>query len=173
MTEEITVLETTNAFTLNEVFSITSIDAHGEAYACDVSVTDREGETYTAIHIYRASDPHGLSPILKQWVLDHRDFPIANYVEPTQPTAEEIRAAMRPITPRQLRLALVRSGISLLTVVAAIDALPEGSEKEEAEIEWEYATIFNRTAPALLSIAGALGLSPEAVDTLWASALLI
>lgn len=173
MTEETTVLENTPAFTLNEVYSITSIDAHGETFACEVNVTDREGETYTATHIYRASDPHGLSPILKEWVLAHPDFPIANYVEPTPPTVEELRAAMKPITPRQLRLALVRSGISLLTVVAAIDALPEGVEKEEAEIEWEYATIFNRTAPALLSIASALALTPEAVDTLWASALLI
>lgn len=89
------------------------------------------------------------------------------------PTADEARAMMRPLTPRQLRLALVRSGKSLLSVTAALDALPEGPAKEEAEIEWEYATQFNRLAPALLTIADAIGFTPSEVDALWEQALTI
>lgn len=173
MTEEITFLESTPALTLNEVHSITSIDAHGETFACEVTITDRDGFTFDTTHMYRASDPHGLSPILKQWVLDNPDFLIADYVEPPAPTAEEIRAKMPWITPRQLRLTLVRSGIPLTSVSDAIDALSNGLAKEEAKIEWEYATTFQRNSPTLMVIADALYMTPEAVDALWTQAMAV
>ncbi|WP_276118280.1 hypothetical protein [Pararhizobium qamdonense] len=155
---------------LNEVYSIEAIDAHGETYSCEVNLTDRDGETYDATHIYRASDPYGLSPILKEWVLAHPDFPIANYVEPPAPTAEELRARMPSITPRQLRLTLVRNGFSLASVTTAIAALPEGPVKDEVQIEWEYSTSFDRLSPTLLAIADSLNLRAESVDELWSMA---
>lgn len=92
---------------------------------------------------------------------------------PAPPTTEELREGMLPLSPRQLRLALVRSGTSLASVETAIAALPDGTAKEEADIEWEYATEFRRLAPALLTIADAIGLTPEAVDELWEQALTI
>lgn len=93
---------------------------------------------------------------------------IAAYVPPT---AEELRERMFPLTARQLRLTLTRNGISMAQVDAAIAAMPDGQEKEEAGIEWEYATTFERLSPTLLAIAGALDLTPEQVDTLWEQAL--
>lgn len=76
-----------------------------------------------------------------------------------------------PITKRQLRLTLVRNGISLSTVEAAISSMPDGLEKEEAQIEWADASTFNRDHPTLLLIAAALGLTEAQVDAMWAEAV--
>lgn len=74
------------------------------------------------------------------------------------------------ITRRQLRLTLVRNGISLSAVEAAIEAMPEGLEKAEAQIEWADASTFERSHPTLLLIASALGLSEEQIDVMWRQA---
>ncbi|MBO3760347.1 hypothetical protein [Ciceribacter sp. L1K22] len=87
------------------------------------------------------------------------------------PTPEELRAVMPGVTARQIRLTLVRNGFSLGAIDAAIDALPEGQAKDEARIEWEYATLFERLSPTLLTIAAALSISAEQVDTMWAEAV--
>lgn len=78
---------------------------------------------------------------------------------------------LQPITRRQLRLTLVRNGISLAGVEAAIAAMPDGLEKKEAQIEWADASTFNRNHPTLLLIAGALGLTEAQVDAMWAEAV--
>ncbi|NSZ61883.1 hypothetical protein G6L16_000875 [Agrobacterium tumefaciens] len=76
-----------------------------------------------------------------------------------------------PITRRQLRLTLVRKGISLAGVEAAIAAMPEGLAKEEARIEWADASTFSRNHPTLLLIAAALGLTEAQIDAMWAEAV--
>ncbi len=76
-----------------------------------------------------------------------------------------------PITKRQLRLTLVRNGISLEMVEAAIESMPEGLPKEEAKIEWADASTFNRDHPTLLLIASALGLTEGQVDAMWREAV--
>lgn len=77
----------------------------------------------------------------------------------------------QPVTKRQLRLTLVRNGISLATVDAAIASMPEGIEKQEAQIEWADASTFNRNHPTLLLIASALGLTEAQVDAMWREAV--
>ena len=79
-------------------------------------------------------------------------------------------APAQPITRRQLRLTLVRNGISLAGVEAAIAAMPDGLQKEEAQIEWANASTFNRGHPTLLLIASALGLTDAQIDAMWAEA---
>lgn len=93
------------------------------------------------------------------------------YREPSGPTLEEMRASLPPISRRQLRLTLVRNGISLDQVAAMIEALPEGLVREEAKIEWEDAGQFERLHPTLLLIASGLGLTDAQVDDLWRDAL--
>lgn len=155
---------------LHEVFGVAASFDEG-VYALDVEITDMNGERYRCNYVSRPDDTFGLAPVIRQWLVDNDgQYEVSPYVAPS---IEAIRAGMIPITPRQLRLALVRSGITLLSVTAALDALPDGPEKEEAEIEWEYATRYERLAPALLTIASTIGLTAEAVDTLWAQALLI
>jgi len=78
-----------------------------------------------------------------------------------------------PITKRQLRLTLIRNGISLSSVEAAIAAMPEGLPKEEARIEWADTGEFNRTHPTLLLVAGALGLTEAQVDAMWREAMTV
>lgn len=90
---------------------------------------------------------------------------------PPPPTPEDTRAAMPPITRRQLRLTLVRNGISLADVSTAIAAIPDDLTRAEAEIEWEDASTYERLHPTLLTIADALALSPEHVDAMWQQAL--
>lgn len=51
---------------------------------------------------------------------------------------------MPALSARQIRLGLVSNGFALAQVTASIDAMPEGVEKETAQIEWEYATTFER-----------------------------
>lgn len=78
-----------------------------------------------------------------------------------------------PVTKRQLRLTLVRNGIPIDAVTAAINAMPDGIAKAEAQIEWEDASYFSRNHPTLLLVAGALGLSAEQVDAMWDEAVLV
>ncbi|MCJ8517830.1 hypothetical protein ABID21_000654 [Pseudorhizobium tarimense] len=91
--------------------------------------------------------------------------------EPPPVSAEELRAKMPAISRRQLRLTLVRNGITLDSVVAAVDAFPEGPKREEARIEWEDGQSFERLHPTLLMIAEALDLTPAQVDAMWAEAI--
>ncbi|WHA40913.1 hypothetical protein [Agrobacterium larrymoorei] len=78
---------------------------------------------------------------------------------------------LEPVTRRQLRLTLVREGISLATVEALIAAMPDGLQKEEAQIEWADAQTFERDHPTLRLIAQALDLSPAKVDEMWLKAM--
>ncbi|MCI9865513.1 hypothetical protein RHIZ_06105 [Rhizobium skierniewicense] len=88
------------------------------------------------------------------------------YVEP-----EPVPVAMTPVTRRQLRLTLVRNGISLASVEALIASMPDGMQKDEAQIEWQDAQTFEREHPTLLLIAQALDLPPGKVDELWIKAM--
>lgn len=91
--------------------------------------------------------------------------------EQPEPTPEQIRASLPPISRRQLRLTLVRNQIALDDVAAMIDGLPDGLPKDEARIEWEDAVTFERLHPTLITIADGLGLTPERVDELWREAM--
>ncbi len=93
------------------------------------------------------------------------DGEVVEYSPPVQP------APPPPITRRQLRLTLVRNGISIAGVDAAIAIMPDGLAKEEAQIEWADASTFNREHPTLLLIADALGLTEAQIDAMWAEAV--
>ncbi len=95
-------------------------------------------------------------------------FEGGQFVKPTSPEPD---ASTIPITRRQLRLTLVRHGIPLASIEAAISAMPDGLPKEEAQIEWADASTFNRTHPTLLLIASALGLTEAKIDAMWAEAV--
>lgn len=88
------------------------------------------------------------------------------YVEPPPEPV-----VLSPVTKRQLRLTLVRHGISLANIEALIASMPEGMQKDEARIEWEDAQTFERNHPTLLLIAQALDLTPAAVDEMWLEAM--
>lgn len=74
------------------------------------------------------------------------------------------------LTARQFRIGLVRGGFTLAQITSAIEAMPEAASKEEAKIEWEYATTFDRMHPLIASVGAALGLSDEQIASMWAAA---
>lgn len=81
-------------------------------------------------------------------------------------TPEQERALMSPISKRQLRLTLVRNGISLTDLDAAILAMGD-----EAVIEWQDASEYRRLHSLLNQVAAHLSLTQEQVDIMWKQAL--
>lgn len=79
------------------------------------------------------------------------------------------KVTIHAVTPRQMRIALVMSGISLSTIESVIDSLPE-PDKSVTRITWEYSVEFQRNNPLLNAMAPALGLSQTQVDDLFALA---
>lgn len=95
---------------------------------------------------------------------------IANLIAQYTPEWEDPRVVPLVVTPRQMRIALVMSGISIETVEAMIDSLPE-PQKSITRITWEYSTEFQRTNPLLVQMAPALGLTEAQVDQMFKLAI--
>lgn len=71
-----------------------------------------------------------------------------------------------PVTPRQMRQALILSGVTLQQIEDALNSLEEPT-KTLAWIEWEYATVFERHRPIVDQIGQILQWTPEQIDALW------
>jgi hypothetical protein len=70
------------------------------------------------------------------------------------------------VTPRQIKCALVLSGISLQQIEDALNTLPE-PQKSLAKIEWEYSISFQRDRPLVGAVGQMLGWTGEQLDNLW------
>jgi hypothetical protein len=68
------------------------------------------------------------------------------------------------VSARQIRLWLLRQGISLASVDAAIDAIPDQLQRDSVRVEWDYAPYVERSHPMLIPLAAALGLTEAQVD---------
>ena len=79
------------------------------------------------------------------------------------PTPEELRTSMPSLTARQLRL-------GLLDYQDQVEQIITDSNDRALQIEWEYATTFERLHPAIVSIGAALDLTPEQIDAMWIDA---
>jgi hypothetical protein len=67
----------------------------------------------------------------------------------------------------QARMALIRSGISIATVDATIQAIPDAVEREIAYTQWEYRGTIRRDSELLVSLGSAIGLTSEQIDDLF------
>lgn len=140
--------------------------------------TANHGSDFWCAHKVKENSAERISPaIIIKWALAaEKPTPeeiaglAATYADELAAFREESARVFEPVTKRQLRLTLVRNGISLAGVEAAIASMPEGLQKEEAQIEWADASTFNRNHPTLLLIASALGLTEAQVDAMWAEA---
>jgi len=96
-----------------------------------------------------------------------------NYVRDLTEEEIEQRLAKPPntCTPRQLRLALIQSGISLSTVQSFIDSIQDPIQKEIAVVEWEYALEIVRQHPLVQAIATNLDLTEQQVDNIFTLAV--
>jgi hypothetical protein len=70
------------------------------------------------------------------------------------------------VTPRQIRIALIMSGISLETIESMINALPE-PDKSITRVTWEYSVEFQRSNPVLNAMTPMLGMTSSQVDDLF------
>lgn len=70
-------------------------------------------------------------------------------------------------TPRQLRIALIQTGISLSTIEAQIDAISDPVQKEIARAEWEYALEIKKEHPLVGMIAAALNLTEQQINDIF------
>lgn len=68
------------------------------------------------------------------------------------------------VSARQMRLWLIRHGISLAAVDAAIDAIPDQLQRDSVRVEWDYAPVVERSHSMLIPLAAALGLTEAQVD---------
>lgn len=71
--------------------------------------------------------------------------------------------SLKPLTRRQFKLALVKSGLNLSEIESKINEL----DNQELLIEWEDATEFKRLNPSLLLMCEVLELDESKVDELW------
>lgn len=86
------------------------------------------------------------------------------------PTSEEktvvTEVEIPDVTPRQMRQALILSGVSIETIETALDSLPEPT-KSLAKTEWEYSLAFQRSRPLVAQVGALLGWTSEQLDDLW------
>ena len=70
------------------------------------------------------------------------------------------------ITKRQAREVLIRNGM-ISGVEAAINAIPDTLQREWMRNYWDNSQVFERDRPALLQLAGALGLTAAQLDEMF------
>ncbi len=75
-------------------------------------------------------------------------------------------AVIPSVTPRQIRQAMILSGIAVATIESAINSMPE-PYSSLARAEWEYSVSFERNRPLVVQMSAMLGLSSAQVDALW------
>ncbi|MFN4124431.1 hypothetical protein [Pannonibacter indicus] len=90
--------------------------------------------------------------------------------EPQPEPEPETPAPLPPLTVRQFRLGLLDAGMTPAHVDDVIAQIEDEASRIRAQIEWEYASQFQRTHPLVATLSAALGLTPEQVDSMWAAA---
>ena len=89
----------------------------------------------------------------------------------TIPPLEHPEPLPQPLTARHLRLGLIANGFGLGQVEAAIAAIEDPQQRAVAQVEWEYASQFERMHPLIAQVGSALGLMQEQIDAMWQQAL--
>jgi len=132
---------------------------------------------------YRIDDPSDVRDLGEQiaaWTAAGNPKAAAWAAQPPQPSPDAVWSAGQWVTPtpavpesvtaRQIRLWLVAHGISLASVEAAIDAIPDATQRESVRVEWEYAPYVERSHPMLVPLATALGMTAAQVDAAFVEA---
>jgi len=102
----------------------------------------------------------GIVDGLKTWKAYDDD---GNYCGTNQSAPDSPPVAPDSVTAAQIRKWLVRHGITLEQVDAAIAALPD-SIREETQIEWEYEPVIFRSSSMLAQMAAGFGMDSAAID---------
>lgn len=111
----------------------------------------------------------GVTNGLHTWTVSDED---GNVIGVNQ-SADLTPAIPTSVSARQIRLWLVRHGISLAAVDAAIDAIQDQLQRDSVRVEWDYAPYVERAHPMLVPLAAALGLTEAQVDQAFVEAATI
>jgi hypothetical protein len=104
----------------------------------------------------------GIVDGLRTWeVRDEAGTLVGLNQQAVEPESPSVPAS---VSSRQIRLWILRQGINLAQVAAAIDAIPDALQRDSVRVEWEYAPYVERSHPMLVPLAAALGLSEDQVD---------
>lgn len=109
--------------------------------------------------------------------IEHREFadlPNLKWIKESYVrnlTQEEINQRLpqpqERCSPRQIRLALIQSGISLSSIESQIDAIQDPIQKEIAKAEWEYALEIKRDHPLVSMLSANLNLTEQQVNNIF------
>jgi hypothetical protein len=125
------------------------------AKATSIAVIDDAGRVVTFV---RLDAPDGWAPPQGTTAIPDDELPAGwEWAADSSPVPPQVSA-------RQIRLWLVRNGIPLATVEAAIDSITDQPTRDSVRVEWEYAPYVERSHPLLAPLASALGLDEVAVD---------
>lgn len=97
------------------------------------------------------------------------------YTELTQAEREahlnpEFTQVYAPLKPRQFKLALLDAGL-IDDVEQAIEAIEDETLKRKIQIEYQYASEFERENESVIHMIDLLQLDKNQVDSIWAKAL--
>jgi hypothetical protein len=112
------------------------------------------------------------NPKLSHWTLmppkpaENASWSGSEWVVPTESGPQSVSA-------RQIRLWLIRNGVSLAQVETAIASIPDQLQRDSVQVEWEYAPYVERAHPMLIPLAAALGLTEAQVDQAFIEAAVI
>lgn len=70
-------------------------------------------------------------------------------------------------TPRQFRLSLINSNISLQTIEDMLNSIPNEQERVSALIEWEYSIEIKRSHPLISTFANQLNITEKQLDDIF------
>ncbi|MCR9239676.1 MAG: hypothetical protein NXI17_23645 [Alphaproteobacteria bacterium] len=90
--------------------------------------------------------------------------------EPPEPPEPSTDPKDWPLTRRQLRLGLLGLGITDTSVLAAINAIVDTTQRAAALIEWEDAEEYNYEHPLVASLMTSVGLNADTAAPAWLAA---
>lgn len=127
-------------------------------------------ETPAIIERYRNTEGMFEVPLCSE-VFYKRKWDFDNNVWIEGATPEEIAEANKPIVPEsisqmKLRKQLILSGISIASIDALIQSLPQPN-RDIIYTMWEYAVVFDRNNPELNAMAQMLQITSEQLDEIF------
>ena len=109
-------------------------------------------------------------------VLDDEGFDIGGtyvdgkYTPPAIPEPPAKTPSDFPLSDRQLRIGLIMAGFDLANIQAAIDAIPDATQRAVAQVWWDRSILIHWEHPMTQNLIGLVGLTPEQASAMWMAA---
>ena len=104
-----------------------------------------------------------LTVYLSQEMTSQEKQDLASFVNDHQGIA---KIKFTPVSARQIRTALLVSGLSIDAIEAGLDSLEEPT-RSIAKVAWDFSNEYYRDNPLIESLAPVLGLTGQQLDDLW------